>query len=82
VELVSDAQLPWDAPPCVRRMIVPAAYRTINASQGMARSLHYASLHSEAVDADWVVHLAAGTALRERTVRRLLRSLAPSSKRA
>jgi uncharacterized protein involved in high-affinity Fe2+ transport len=61
--------LPWTPPPCVRRIVVPAAYSTVNASRGLARALHYASLHSDAAGSDWVVHLASGTALRERTAR-------------
>jgi len=52
----------------VRRLRVPADFAALNGSLGAARSLHYASLHSAARAEDWVVHLAAGTVLRERSV--------------
>jgi hypothetical protein len=81
VELVCDEPLPWTPPAVVRRIQVPDSYSTINSTPGHARMLHYASLHSGAAEADWVVHLAAGTALRERTVcteRTVSRAVSPS----
>ena len=68
MELLYDADLPWEPPPGVRRLRVPHEFTTPGGSAGAARMLHYASLHSPAGLDDWVAHVATGTVLRERTV--------------
>jgi len=60
----------WEPPSAVHVLAVPAEYSAAKGSQGRARALQYASLHSEAAAGDWVVHLGAASVLRERTVRR------------
>ena len=62
----------WEPPPAVHIVAVPAEYVPANGTQGRARALHYAALHSTAAAGDWIVYLGAASVLRERTVCALL----------
>ena len=73
VELVTEGLPFWEPPSSVHVVAVPAEYTPAKGSQGRARAMQYASLHSEAGPGDWVVHLGAASVLRERTVRALAR---------
>lgn len=68
VELLYDFDLLWEPPPGVRRLRVPGDFAPPGGTAGVARMLHFASLHSTATLDDWVAHVSTGTVLRERTV--------------
>jgi hypothetical protein len=72
VQIVCDAPLSWSPSPPVCLLTVPASFSPPNGARGAARRLHYAALHCGAGEKDWVVHLGAGAALRERTVDAIL----------